>query len=151
MSIRRRFPWDRRDDTRIIDSGGRNGSRRHSTTSRLAFLRIVWNLTLVMKLDAGNHFLDPLAHAGIVVVRHRRVLPVVHWHFGLFGFVAPKRSLTAKPNSDGTVTILFGGCQRETTNCLPIMAGWNYTVRLCRPRAEIRNGTWKFPEPQPVN
>ena len=27
--------------------------------------------------------------------------------------------------------------------------GWNYTVRLYRPRAEILNGKWKFPEAQP--
>jgi len=31
------------------------------------------------------------------------------------------------------------------------MTGWNYMVRLYRPRAEILNGTWKFPEAQPVN
>jgi hypothetical protein len=36
-----------------------------------------------------------------------------------------------------------------TPNCLPIMKGWNYVVRLYRPRAEILNGTWKFPEAQP--
>jgi len=36
-------------------------------------------------------------------------------------------------------------------NCLPIMKGWNYTVRLYRPRAEILNGKWKFPEAQPVD
>ena len=30
------------------------------------------------------------------------------------------------------------------------MTGWNYTVRLYRPRAEILDGTWKFPEPQPA-
>jgi hypothetical protein len=29
-------------------------------------------------------------------------------------------------------------------------AGWNYTVRLYRPRAEILNGGWKFPEAQPI-
>jgi len=29
------------------------------------------------------------------------------------------------------------------------MPGWNYTVRLYRPRAEILNGTWKFAEAQP--
>jgi hypothetical protein len=33
---------------------------------------------------------------------------------------------------------------------LPIMNGWNHTVRLYRPRAEILNGKWKFPEPQPL-
>jgi hypothetical protein len=31
------------------------------------------------------------------------------------------------------------------------MKDWNYTVRLYRPRPEILNGTWKFPEPQPVS
>jgi hypothetical protein len=31
------------------------------------------------------------------------------------------------------------------------MSGWNYMVRLYRPRAEILNGTWKFPEAQQVN
>src|SRR5207245_10380541 len=33
-------------------------------------------------------------------------------------------------------------------NCLPTMPGWNYMVRLYRPRAEILNGTWTFPEAQ---
>ncbi|TIX26471.1 MAG: hypothetical protein E5V35_10400 [Mesorhizobium sp.] len=26
----------------------------------------------------------------------------------------------------------------------------NYTVRLYRPRTEVLNGSWEFPEPQPV-
>jgi len=30
------------------------------------------------------------------------------------------------------------------------MNGWNYMARLYRPRAEVLNGTWKFPEAQPV-
>jgi hypothetical protein len=30
------------------------------------------------------------------------------------------------------------------------MPGWNYTVRLYRPRQEIVDGAWKFPEAQPV-
>jgi hypothetical protein len=34
-------------------------------------------------------------------------------------------------------------------NCLPIVDGWNYTVRLYRPRAEVLRGTYKFPEAQP--
>jgi len=60
-------------------------------------------------------------------------------------------NLTAQKSSDGTVVIQFGGCDGKIPNCLPIMKGWNYTVRLYRPRAEILNGTWKFPDPQPVN
>jgi hypothetical protein len=55
-------------------------------------------------------------------------------------------SITAKTSADGTVTVQFGGCDGKVPNCLPVMKGWNYMVRLYRPRAEILNGTWKFPE-----
>lgn len=56
-------------------------------------------------------------------------------------------NITAKPEADGAVTIQFGGCDDKSTNCLPTVAGWNYLVRLYRPRAEILDGTWKFPAP----
>ncbi|OWJ64080.1 DUF1254 domain-containing protein [Inquilinus limosus] len=60
-------------------------------------------------------------------------------------------SLTAKAGPDGTVTIQFGGCDDGTVaNCLPVTPGWNYTVRLFRPKAEILDGTWQFPLAQPV-
>ena len=54
-------------------------------------------------------------------------------------------SITASPNEDGSVTVSFGGCDGDRPNCLPIMDGWNYAVRLYRPRPEILNGSWKFP------
>ena len=60
-------------------------------------------------------------------------------------------NLTAKPDADGSVTIQFGGCGDATGNCIPIVPGWNYTVRLYRPRKEILDGTWKFPEAQAVS
>jgi hypothetical protein len=60
-------------------------------------------------------------------------------------------NLTAKKSDDGAIAIQFGGCTGKMPNCLPITKGWNYTVRLYRPRAEILSGKWKFPEPQPVN
>jgi hypothetical protein len=59
-------------------------------------------------------------------------------------------NITAKKSGDGSIAIQFGGCDGKVSNCLPITKGWNYTVRLYRPRAEILNGKWKFPEPQPV-
>ena len=59
-------------------------------------------------------------------------------------------NITSKKSSDGTVAIQFGGCDNKIVNCLPIMNGWNYTVRLYRPRAEILNGKWKFPEAQAI-
>lgn len=60
-------------------------------------------------------------------------------------------NITAKKADDGSVTIQFGGCDGKISNCLPIMRGWNYIVRLYRPRPEILNGTWKFPDAQPVH
>ena len=59
--------------------------------------------------------------------------------------------ITAKKSADGSVAVQFGGCDGKIPNCLPIMPGWNYTVRLYRPRPEILDGKWKFPEPQAVN
>ncbi len=56
-------------------------------------------------------------------------------------------NLTAKPNSDGSYTIRFGGCTKSTENCLPIMEGWNYAVRMYEPSQAIVDGTWKFPGP----
>jgi hypothetical protein len=60
-------------------------------------------------------------------------------------------NITAKKDRDGSVTIRFGGCDGNVPNCLPIMKGWNYMVRLYRPRAEILDGRWKFPRAEPVN
>jgi hypothetical protein len=60
-------------------------------------------------------------------------------------------NVTAKKSADGSVAIQFGGCDGQIPNCLPTMPGWNYMVRLYRPRAEILDGTWKFPEAQAAN
>src|SRR5260221_8909580 len=60
-------------------------------------------------------------------------------------------NLTAKKSADGSIAIQFGGCDGKIPNCLPIVKGWNYTVRLYRPRAEILNGRWTVPAAEPVN
>jgi hypothetical protein len=59
-------------------------------------------------------------------------------------------NLTAKKDADGSVTVQFGACDGDTRNCLPITPGWNYIVRLYRPRPEILTGRWTFPEAQAV-
>jgi hypothetical protein len=59
-------------------------------------------------------------------------------------------NITAKRGADGSVAIQFGGCDGKATNCLPIMPGWNYMVRLYRPRTQVLEGTWMFPEAQPA-
>ena len=60
-------------------------------------------------------------------------------------------NITAAKGADGSIDIQFGGCDGKISNCLPIMKGWNYTVRLYRPREEILDGAWTFPEPRSVN
>ena len=59
-------------------------------------------------------------------------------------------NITAAKNADGSVDIQFGGCDGTAANCLPIKPGWNYLVRLYRPRPEVLDGSWTFPEAQPV-
>ena len=55
----------------------------------------------------------------------------------------------AQKNADDSITVQFGG-DGKGTNSLPIMPGWNYVVRLYRPRPEIANGSWHFPDAQPI-
>jgi hypothetical protein len=58
--------------------------------------------------------------------------------------------VTAKPDADGSFTILFGDDPKGASNYLPVSPGWKNTVRLYHPRKEILDGTWKFPEAQPL-
>jgi hypothetical protein len=58
-------------------------------------------------------------------------------------------NVTAKKAKDGSITIQFGG-DPKADNFLPIVKGWNYIVRLYRPRKEILEGKWTFPKPVEV-
>ncbi|NUS41373.1 MAG: carboxylesterase, partial [Terrabacter sp.] len=58
-------------------------------------------------------------------------------------------SVTAGRNADGSVTVRFGG-DPGRPNRVAIVDGWNYLVRLYRPRAEVRDGTWSFPKVEPA-
>jgi hypothetical protein len=60
-------------------------------------------------------------------------------------------SITAKKNADGTIPVQFGGCDGKIPNCIPTRNGWTYMVRLYRPRDEMLNGKWKFPEAKAAN
>ena len=57
------------------------------------------------------------------------------------GFIPPNdrnvysfNNVTAKKDADGSVTIQFGGCDGKAANGIPTVPGWNYVVRLYRPR-----------------
>ena len=73
------------------------------------------------------------------------------------GFFAPNpqgayslNNVTARRGTDRSYTIQFGRCDGKVPNCLPITPGWNYTVRMYRPRDEVIKGRWTFPEAQPI-
>ena len=53
-------------------------------------------------------------------------------------------NLTAERDPDGSITVWFGGGQ-DRPNRLPLSEGWNYLVRMYRPRPEVRDGGWTFP------
>ena len=74
------------------------------------------------------------------------------------GYFAPNKlnaysinSITGSKGEDGSITIQFGDCTVATPNCLPVTEGWNYMVRLYRPRPEILDGSWFFPLAEPIN
>ncbi|WP_395396146.1 DUF1254 domain-containing protein (plasmid) [Novosphingobium sp. BL-8A] len=62
-------------------------------------------------------------------------------------------NLSAVKDPDGSVTVQFGGCEQPGAgpNCIPITQGWNYIVRLYRPRLEILDGRWTFPPAVPIS
>jgi hypothetical protein len=58
-------------------------------------------------------------------------------------------NVTAKKNPDDTVTVHFGG-DPSKSNYLPITPGWNYIVRMYRPKQAVIDGAWTFPRPKPL-
>lgn len=57
---------------------------------------------------------------------------------------------SVKKNKDGSSTIHFGGCEDGRVNCIPITEGWNYAIRMYKPRKEILDGSWTFPAIEPL-
>jgi hypothetical protein len=58
-------------------------------------------------------------------------------------------SVSGSKNPDGSITVTLGG-DASDANPLPLEDGWNYTVRLYRPRPEILDGSWTFPTLDPA-
>jgi len=102
---------------------------------------------------------EPNLPVGAYKLTFRDVPVDAFWSVSLYnkdGYFEPNdqdaysvNSLTGTPNQDGSFTIHFGG-DSKSVNYLPIAEGWNYTVRLYKPRKEILDGTWSFPDVKPV-
>lgn len=83
------------------------------------------------------------------------------WSISLYnaqGFFEPNdlgvnniNSLTATQDPDGAVTVRFGVAPSGEPNYLPIMDGWNFLIRLYRPRPEVLDGTWQPPTVTPAD
>jgi len=58
-------------------------------------------------------------------------------------------SVSGAKNPDGSITVNLGG-DGSLPNPLPLEEGWNYTVRMYRPRPEILDGSWTFPPLEPA-
>lgn len=59
-------------------------------------------------------------------------------------------SVNGVRNDDGSMTVHLGGCEDDRVNCVPIVDGWNYLVRMYRPDAEVIDGSWTFPKAEAV-
>jgi len=57
-------------------------------------------------------------------------------------------NITGEREPDGSITVRFGDWPAGTANAIPTPEGWNYLVRLYRPRTEILDGSWAFPSLQ---
>ncbi|WP_165875302.1 DUF1214 domain-containing protein [Natrarchaeobius chitinivorans] len=58
-------------------------------------------------------------------------------------------NVTAEPDDDGSITIHFGG-DPDQPNYLYTPEDWFYLVRLYGPREEILDGSYQFPEAEPL-
>jgi hypothetical protein len=116
--------------------------------------------------DRGARYLsvDPAAGEGEYKLTARDVPVDGFWSISVYnadGFFEQNdrdaysvNNITAEPNDDGSITVHFAGCGDDRPNCLPTTEGWNYIVRLYRPRPEIVDGSWTFPRsnaPDSVN
>ncbi|MFD6857958.1 DUF1254 domain-containing protein [Rhodococcus sp. NPDC060090] len=104
--------------------------------------------------EAAYIGVDPRLPVGEYQLTVRDVPVDGFWSISVYnadGFFEPNEhhaysvnNITGVTDEDGSVTVRFGGDPQQD-NALPITDGWNYLVRLYRPRAEIRDGQWTFP------
>ena len=57
---------------------------------------------------------------------------------------------TARPNADDSVTVQFGGCRKDTPNCLPTPPGWDYWDAFVSAAAGDPRRLLEVPRAQPV-
>lgn len=164
--------WDEASQNRIRNALRQIGTRIPSTRmfGTRAQVDPVHHLIGTAAGWGGNPVADakyvnvaPARNDGVTVHRLTvRDVPVgAFWSVTVYnreGFMEPNpqqawslNNVTAVRDADGGYTVQFGGCGDGVRNCLPIMPGWNYTVRLYHPQPALLNGRWTFPEARPAD
>jgi hypothetical protein len=105
--------------------------------------------------EAAYVGIDPKLPVGSYELTVREVPVDGFWSVSVYnadGFFEPNpagtysvNSVTAVRDEDGSITVRFGDHGPGATNCVPITEGWNYLIRLYRPRPEVLDGSWTFP------
>ncbi|MFE6968512.1 DUF1214 domain-containing protein [Isoptericola sp. NPDC057653] len=111
--------------------------------------------------EASYVGVDPQLPPGRFALTMKDVPVDAFWSVSVYdarGFFAPNaldrysvNSVTAVPDEDGGVTVRFAaeGDVGDEPNTVPVPEGWNYLVRLYRPRPEVLDGTWTVPPLRP--
>jgi hypothetical protein len=101
---------------------------------------------------------NPPAGPGRYALTMRDVPVDAFWSVSVYdakGFFVPNpqgrynvNSVTAVRDDDGAVTVRFAPADNlgDEPNTIPVPDGWNFLVRLYRPRAEVLDGAWAVPE-----
>ncbi len=112
--------------------------------------------------EAAYIGVDPRVPPGDYELRFTDVPVDAFWSvsvYGARGFFEPNEknlytvnSVTGERNGDGSVSVrLLASAEGPVpANAIVTPIGWNYLIRLYRPRAEILSGEWAPPELTPV-
>ncbi|NYF18135.1 hypothetical protein HDC37_002991 [Microbacterium sp. AK009] len=107
--------------------------------------------------EASYLGVDPQLPVGHYELTMREVPVDGFWSVSVYnarGFFEPNpegrysvNSVTGVRDEDGSITVRFTPPgQVEGPNDIPLPEGWNFLVRLYRPRAEILEGRWQVPD-----